>query len=100
MVEEDTNIRTNVDTGPNKIRSRYTRPDTLMTCAMWIDKAQYITLKDFYDITLSNGTSLFLFDHPITEVPQEYRFEAPISWSVVGGETFLASMQWRQVTNK
>ncbi len=36
---EETNIRTNVDTGPKKVRRRYTRPDKLMQANIWFDKS-------------------------------------------------------------
>ena len=96
---EDTNIRTNVDTGPKKVRRRYTKPDKLMNGTVWVHRDLYQTLDDFYALLLQNGTLEFEFGHPITGVATIFRFESPIIWTPLQGAQFQAKMVWRERAN-
>jgi len=93
---EDTNVRTNVETGPKKVRRRYTRPDHLMQGIIWVHRDLYTLLDDLYTLTLQNGTLAFNFAHPITGVNSIWRFEETIKYSPLGGEQFQAKMIWRE----
>lgn len=97
LTEEPTNILTTVDTGPKKIRRRYTRPDSIMSATLWLTADQYQMLNDFYTITLQNGTRTFSYNHPISQAETDYRFDEPIKYSTVGNNHYSATMVWRQI---
>jgi len=96
--QQNTNIRTNVETGPIKQRRRFTQPMTDMKCMIWVPHADYAIFLDFYNITLQNGTLEFDFDDPITGFPTVWRFKGPPATSQVGGATYKISMQWESMS--
>ena len=73
----ETLIRTEMETGPTKVRRRFTDSVDAVACSMWLTLAQYTTFRNFYDVTLNGGAERFEFTDPITEVLTEYRFKTP-----------------------
>jgi hypothetical protein len=97
QTQQDTNIRTNVETGPVKQRRRFTQPMVEMACEIWVPNSLYLIFDQFYNITLLNGTGEFDFDDPITGVPTVWRFAAPFQTTLVGGLTYKIGMKWESL---
>jgi len=89
-------IKTEVDTGPVKTRLRYTKPLEELSCEIIVSNAvQYPIFKNFYNITLAQGTKTFNFNNPITRVVTEYQFIEPPTYQALGPLYQTVSMKWR-----
>lgn len=91
---EDTTIRTAMQTGYPKVRSRYTDAVDNVNCSINLDITQYNTLQSFYKTTLGNGVLPFDFLHPITQTMTKVRFVGPPKYTPLGGRVFVAQMTW------
>lgn len=91
----ETTIRTTVDTGPVKVRRRFTRPVNTSTVSFILNNAtEYTTFLSFYNTDVNGGVSVFQLVHPITGVLTNYRFTGPPVIHPLGGFVFEASMEW------
>ncbi len=90
----NTLIRSDMDVGPAKVRSRYTDAVDTVSCSIDLDMDEYATLEQFYKVTLSNGSRTFSFIHPLTQEEIEARFAQPPSMSPLGGRYFKVAMAW------
>lgn len=90
----ETAVKTEMDTGPVKIRRRFTEGVDTASGTIWVTAAQYSTLKTFFDTTLNGGVERFEFDHPITGTLTEWRFRAPPVVNFVGHDTYAVTMEW------
>ena len=97
IVKQNTNIRTNVETGPIKSRRRFTNPQIQMTCQIWVPESEFATFETFYDTTLKNGSLTFDFDHPITGTTTEWRFVSPPVFTALGGLNYILDMAWESI---
>lgn len=95
-VPGDTLLRSDTDTGPQKVRSRYTDGVDQYSCAVHIDIDLVATFKLFYKTTLGNGARTFSYNDPFTGDPGEFRFFEPPEIRPLGngGRVFLLSMKW------
>lgn len=93
----DTTVRSTVDGGPAKVRSRYTRGVDLIQCTIYIDYGLYQDLKTFYKNTLNNGVRTFSFNHPFTGTPAEFRLAEPPSIIPLGGREYRVNMKWEEM---
>lgn len=93
----DTSIRSDVDTGLDKVRQRYTKAIDKFACTIDLERDDYSTLITFYKTTLSGGTKTFNYDHPITGLESEFRFVSPPSMQPIGGTWFKVNMQWEEM---
>ncbi len=93
----DTTIRSDMDVGLSKVRSRYTKGIDIYSCTIFIDIDLYDTLTDFYKTTLGNGTRTFSFNDPMTGDPAEFRFSEAPSITPRGGRNFTVSMKWEKL---
>jgi hypothetical protein len=94
----NTLIRTDMEVGQAKVRSRYTDAVDQYTCSILLDFSEQATLRTFYKITLGNGALPFIFDDPFTEEPAVFRFIDPPSIRALGGRTFRVSMSWEKLS--
>lgn len=94
-VIQNVQVRTQMDVGPPKVRARQTaRVDMQEFPIVYLTKAQWPTLEDFYVITLFNGTLPFEITDPITGVAQRYRFtEPPVFGSMLGPDTIPVTLK-------
>lgn len=90
-------VRTEMDVGPAKVRSRFTDAVDVYNCTIMLDYDEYATLELFYKTTLNNGANQFLFDDPFTGTPTAFRFVDPPVVRSIGGRTFRVSMQWEKM---
>lgn len=95
----NTTIRSDMDVGPAKVRSRFTDAVDIYTCGVNITYDQYTTLSDFYKTILNNGALPFTFDDPFTGSPESFRFVSPPTLAPLGqgGFAFRVSMSWEKM---
>lgn len=92
-----TSVRSDMDIGPAKVRSRFTDAVDTYTCSILLDFAEKETLDTFFRTTLNNGVLPFLFNDPFTEVEASFRFVEAPSIRALGGRTFQVSMSWEKL---
>lgn len=83
-----TTIRSEVDVGPAKVRSRFSKGVDQYQGCIWLDMNDYSALTDFYKTTLSNGALPFLFIDPFSQTSQVFRFLTPPVGKAIGGRLF------------
>ncbi|HMF29065.1 MAG TPA: hypothetical protein VKE42_09865 [Candidatus Cybelea sp.] len=82
---QEVTIRTEMDTGPPKVRRRFFNPVKTYECNIVLRNAtEYATLRDFYYITCQGGTDTISMPHPITGDTKLFRFASPIAFSALG----------------
>ncbi|GAB5390196.1 MAG: hypothetical protein Alpg2KO_31640 [Alphaproteobacteria bacterium] len=72
-----TTIRTEMETGPAKLRRRFTAAPEPLTVRFRLNWPQLALLKAWHDETLSGGVLAFVWAHPRTGEPAQFRFTAP-----------------------
>lgn len=93
----NTLVRTDMDTGPAKVRSRFTKSVDGWVTSIIIDYTQYDTMINFYKTTLSNGTLPFLFTNPLNLVSEIFRFVEPPDFKPIGGLKYKVNMLWERL---
>lgn len=66
-------IRTPMDIGPDKVRSRTTAAVDTFAIALWLDADQYIAFLTFYRTSINGGALAFLWKNPLTGNPADLR---------------------------
>ena len=91
---QDTRLRTAMDAGPPKVRSKYTATIVEQDLpVVFFTKAQWVLLETFYVTTLLQGTQTFEWTDPITGVTVNYRFKAPpIFGAMLGPDTIPVTL--------
>jgi hypothetical protein len=92
LVFGETRIKSNVDVGPVKVRSRFTDAVDQYRAAIFLDSAEYDDLRTFYKTTLNNGTDYFTWVDPIDSSAASFRFISPPRISSMGGAKFTVSL--------
>jgi hypothetical protein len=90
----DTTLRSEMEVGPAKARRRYTKGVDLFSASIYLTTSQYSIFYTFYNTTLNGGVLSFTFNHPITQVPTDFRFKSPPKISSLGGGNFQATFEW------
>jgi hypothetical protein len=89
----DTTIRSDMDTGPAKVRSRFTVGIPAFEMSLLMSVTQVATLDTFYVTTLALGVSQFTWIHPRTEAAvTTFRFTKPPEYSYKGGQMYNVNM--------
>jgi hypothetical protein len=84
-VPQEVSVRTDMDTGPPKVRRRFVNPVRTYNCEIVLrDAAEYVVLRDFFYITCKGGTDTILMPHPITGVATVFRFATAIQFNALG----------------
>jgi len=73
----DTNLESQMDTGPAKIRPRFTTANRRFTWIIRMDATQAAAFETFWDTTLKKGSLPFDWVHPRTRVVMTFRFRRP-----------------------
>jgi hypothetical protein len=82
---QEVTIRTDMDTGPPKVRRRFLNPVRTYECNIVLrNAAEYAELRDFYYVICQGGTDTILMAHPITGVATSFRFASPPQFSALG----------------
>ena len=92
--DQDTTIRTEMDVGPAKVRRRFTRGVETYTGSIYLTVSQYTLFKSFFNTTLNGGVLPFTFNHPITQVPTDFRFVGTPQYNSIGGGNFTTVFTW------
>lgn len=92
-----TTLRTDMDVGPAKVRSRFTDAVDTYQCSIYLDFDEYDDFLLFFKTTLNNGTNQFEFDDPFTQVATAFRFASPPTIRPLGGRFFEVGMIWEKL---
>lgn len=93
----NTVVRSDMDIGMPKVRSRYTDGIDTYSCSILLDFSLYDDLLAFFKTTLNNGSLPFLFTDPFSLTTQTFRFVEPPDIKPLGGRLFRVSMQWEKL---
>lgn len=93
----DTVLRSDMDVGPQKVRRRFTKGVNTFSASIYLTVAEYTIFYTFFNTTLNGGTLPFTFNHPITQVPTDFRFKSPPKIASLGGGQFTASFEWEEL---
>lgn len=93
-----TSIRSEMDIGPEKVRSRFTDAVDQFSVTMYLDFDQVAIFKMFYKTNLTNGVQQFQFEDPFTLDTENYRFIEPPTITPLGGRFFVLNMSWEQLS--
>jgi PPE-repeat protein len=93
----DTILRTDMDVGHAKTRRRFTKGVDIFTGSIYLTLAQYDFFMAFFNTTLNGGSLTFTFNHPLTQVPTDFRFKGAPSISSIGGGNLTASFTWEKI---
>lgn len=94
---DDAVLRTRMEAGVDKLRSRYTTPIVKSNVSMLITLAERNTLETFYNTTLQRGVLSFDYTDPIDSTSYEYRFVGTPKYSSGGGLRLLVNMTWERI---
>lgn len=86
-------VRTKMDTGPVKIRRRFTAAPYTLSGSMKLTSAQTNTLDTFYTTTINGGANSFTFTHPRKLTTVTCRFTAPPKYAALN-QDFMATLQF------
>ncbi len=87
-----TSIRTDMDSGPAKIRQRTTAGVRQLSVGYLLSKSQVSDLEGFYSETLKGGSLSFEFTHPRDDTTVLCRFVEPPSYNATNGDYFNVSI--------
>ena len=94
----NTLVRSDVDVGLAKVRSRYTSAIDLYTVSIDLDIDDFDILYNFFKTTLNNGATTFLFDNPMNnDATEEFRFFEPPVITPIGARYFKVQMKWERL---
>ncbi len=87
-----TTIRTDMDIGPAKVRSRFTDAVDVYSSSIIITFDEYTTIRTFYKTLLNNGTLPFTYLDPFTGEEQVFRFLSAPTFAALGGRAFKVAL--------
>lgn len=94
--DDDPRIITPMDSGPVKVRPRYTSVSSYTTEQYWLTEKQYEDLMKFYRTDTMYGSLMFTKRHPRTGVVRTCRFSPestePVSLQRSTGEDYLVQV--------
>jgi hypothetical protein len=89
----NTMLRSNVDTGPAKLRRRYTAAPEPIVGTITCTSAQVDTFRTFFETTLNGGTTSFNWVHPRKQTAATFRFTETPKVSALGGDGFRIGLK-------
>lgn len=92
-------IRTEMDTGPAKVRKRFTAVPVGFQTEMSITGSQRTTLDTFFHDTLGEGALSFDRPDPRTDLTESFRFLAPPQYRQIAGGDDPDDRQYRVSMN-
>lgn len=81
-------IRTQMNSGPVKVRRRYTAGVRTFTLPIHLSPSQAATLNDFFVNTLAGGSLSFTWVSPRTNESFTFRFVSPPKYTARGGNNW------------
>lgn len=95
--DEPLALWTNISGGSPKVRANGTTPVSALSVTMRMKAELYTILRDFFRISLSNGTKDFVFPHPYQGSTQRWWMAAPPEIISDGPIGLLVGMKWLQL---
>ena len=92
-VTPDALVRTRMDTGPEKVRRRFTAAVRPFKMQLGLTTAQVATLDTFYITTLEHGSLAFDWVHPRTSTSCSMRFKNTITYKRLGPDLWTAAFE-------
>jgi len=90
-------VQSEMDTGPEKKRVRFTKQRYAMAFTITATVDQYNTFIAWGESTLAFYTKSFYFDHPITKTQRTYIFKEPPQIQALGPIHFTISLNLEEV---
>lgn len=87
-------ITSTVEAGVAKKRRRFTKTKDDVSGNIHLPYDKYDVLDNFYKVTTASGILPFDVVHPITKVLVKARFDAPPSYTAIGGDYFIVALKW------
>lgn len=88
---QDQTVESQMDTGPAKIRRRFTKPIRFVGINLLMTASQASDFETFWQTTLKGGSLPFEWVHPRTRVATTFRFRSPApTFSTTGGINVVA----------
>lgn len=91
-------IRSETDSGPAKVRRRFTRATRQLSLSMLLTQAQVATLDTFHTSTLKDGSLRFDLVHPRTGLTNECRFTSPYEVTEIAEGLYRATIELEYLT--
>lgn len=88
-------LRSNMESGPPKVRRRFTAAMRHLDFDMAFDGTQKATFDTFFNTTLSEGAVSFDFPDPVSGNTIGVRFREPVSWQQTQTGATSAERSWR-----
>lgn len=83
---QDQTVESKMDTGPAKIRRRFTKAIRFISCSMLCTPSQVTDFETFWQTDCKGGSISFTWVHPRTRAATTFRFRSPApTYSVTGG---------------
>ena len=93
----NTVLRSDMDTGPQKTRRRFTRAVNTLRASIFLTSAQFNTFSLFYEVTLAGGSLAFTHEHPLKGGDYDFRFLDDPQLTPLGGDNFLLSFSLEEL---
>jgi len=90
-------VRSEMDTGPPKMRKKFTAVVINIQSRMVFTGAQLVVFWDFYNITLDQGVLTFDWKDPLDDSSKSLRFVASPDFALVSGHSTSADAMWEGV---
>ena len=97
-VEGDNLLRTVMDKGPPKVRRRGSDATRKHVGHMIMDGTQYVTFRNFYNVTLANGS--LLIDSGLVDAHgtlRTFRIEKPPEYEPLGNDYWQVSLELEEL---
>lgn len=89
---QDQNVESQMDSGPAKVRRRFTKPIRFFACQLLMTADQTTDFETFWKTTVKGGSIPFDWVHPRTRASTTFRFRNPApTYATVGGVNVIAT---------
>ncbi len=90
--DQEATVRTDMDTGPAKVRLRFTAASEDVSGSLLLTADELAILQTFFRTTVKRGTLRFNMIHPVTLLTKEFRFKSSPDTAPSGDGNFIASL--------
>lgn len=96
-VDQPTTVRTQMQSGPPKVRRRFTRTLRQVRVGFTMNHAQAMQLRDFFELDLQGGVNEHTFRHPFRDALENFRFMEAPRIANLGALACSVSCAWEQL---
>lgn len=95
---QDQVVETQMESGPVKVRRRFTKQVRTFQCQMLMTAAQHVIFESFWQTDCLGGSISFTWVHPRTRAAATFRFRTPApQYQTVGGVNVIATFALEQL---